>query len=147
MMAAATARGLPAGPRSPVLCGAGDVVLEVGGNIGAGIVFTGPELEGDEMEIHPSGAPWLGTHVAVRERRLGTGSRWAALFVPLRAGNYEVRLKDQPFSPTLSMVVEGGRVAQVEWPAGQVPRRPRFGGGTPHEGATKMQNGWPSKSA
>ncbi len=99
-----------------VPCGEGQVVLELGGTIGAGVLFTGPELDGDEIEIRPTGTPWLGTHVAVRERRLGTGRRWAALFVPLHAGMYELRLKGEPRSPLVSMEVQGGRVAHVEWP-------------------------------
>jgi hypothetical protein len=104
------------GGTPPVPCGAGDVVLELGGNIGAAVVYTGPELEGDEVEIHPTGAPWLGTHVAVRERRLQGGPRWAALFMPLHEGAYQVRLKGDPSSPPVDMRVEGGHVAQVEWP-------------------------------
>jgi hypothetical protein len=105
-------RGTP-----PLPCGAGDVVVELGGNVGAAVVYTGPELEGDEVEIRPAGFPWLGTHVAVRERRLEAGPRWAALFMPLREGPYQVRLKDDPASPTITMLVEGGRVARVEWPS------------------------------
>ncbi len=131
----------------PVPCGTGDVVLELGGSIGAAVIYTGPELEGDELEIRPAGAPWIGTHVAVRERRLENGPRWAALFMPLYEGTYQVRLKDAPASPTVSMAVQGrsdlpGRVARrdkafvVVGPLGRA-----------HEGATKMQKGWPAKSA
>jgi hypothetical protein len=105
------------GETPAVPCGAGDVVIELGGAVGAAVVYTGPELEGDEVEIRPTGAPWLGTHVAVRERRLEGGPRWAALFMPLHEGAYQVRLKGNPSSPTVSMRVEGGHVAQVEWPS------------------------------
>jgi hypothetical protein len=100
----------------PVPCGTGDVVLELGGSIGAAVIYTGPDLEGDELEIRPAGAPWIGTHVAVRERRLESGPRWAALFMPLHAGNYQVRVKDEPTSPTVSMTIRGGHIAHVEWP-------------------------------
>ena len=100
----------------PVPCGTGDVVLELGGTIGAAVIYTGPELDGDELEIRPAGAPWTGTHVAVRERRLQSGPRWAALFMPLHEGTYQVRLKDELTSPTVSMAVRGGQIAQVEWP-------------------------------
>ena len=37
----------------PVPCGAGDVVLELGDNIGAAVIYTGPELDGGELEIPP----------------------------------------------------------------------------------------------
>jgi hypothetical protein len=54
--------------------------------------------------------------VAVRARRLESGPRWAALFVPLHEGNYQVRVKDEPTSPTVSMTIRGGHIAHVEWP-------------------------------
>ena len=82
------------------------------------VLFTGPELDGEEIEIRPTGAPWSGTHVAVRERRLVSGPRWAALFGSLPAGTYQVRLKGDPYSPILKLDVEGGHIAQVCWPPG-----------------------------
>jgi hypothetical protein len=101
---------------SPAPSGAGEVVIEVGGNIGAAAIFTAAELEGEEIEIRPVGAPWTGAHVAVRERRLPDGSRWAALFGALPEGDYEARLKEADGCPVVSLKIEGGRVASVEWP-------------------------------
>jgi hypothetical protein len=108
----------PSAEPSPEPSGAGEVLVELGGNIGAAVLFTGPELNGEEIEIRPTGAVWSGTHVAVRERRLESGPRWAALFGSLPAGAYEVRLKGDPSSPILKLEVEGGHIAQGRWPTG-----------------------------
>jgi hypothetical protein len=116
-VAAGSTRAIPT-EVLPEPSGAGEVVVELGGNIGVAVLFTRPELDGEEIEIRPAGAPWSGTHVAVRERRLESGPRWAALFGSLPAGTYEVRLKDDPCSPILKLEVEGGHIAQVCWPPG-----------------------------
>ncbi len=108
----------PPAESPPEPSGAGEVLVELGGNIGAAVLFTGPELDGEEIEIRPTGAPWSGSHVAVRERRLESGPRWAALFGSLPAGPYEVRLKGDPCSPILKLEVEGGHIAQGRWPPG-----------------------------
>jgi hypothetical protein len=96
--------------------GTGEAVLEVGGETGAAIIFAGAELDGEEIEIRSAGASWTGTHVAVRERRLCSGSRWAALFGSLREGSYEARLKGNSGSPVIRIEVSGGRVASTDWP-------------------------------
>jgi hypothetical protein len=98
--------------------GVGEVVLEVGGNTGAAVIFTGADLEGEEIEIRSAGTPWAGTHVGVRERRLCNGSQWAALFGSLREGSYEARLKGDGSSPVITIEVNGGRVVSASWPAG-----------------------------
>lgn len=102
---------VPPGPSGP-----GEVVIDIGGRTGALVVYAPAELDGEEVEVRPAGAAWDGTHVAVRERRLPGGSRWAALFGALPEGRYEVRLKGQEACPVISADVPGGRVASAEWP-------------------------------
>jgi hypothetical protein len=97
--------------------GVGEVVIEVGGDTGAAVIFTGADLEGEEIEIRPVGTPWTGTHVAVRERRLCNGSQWAALFGPLPKGPYEVRLRGGTGFPVVRIEVSGGRVVPFDWPS------------------------------
>jgi len=92
--------------------GPGTVVLDIGGDIGAAIVFTPPSGEGSEIEIRRAGEEWDGTHVAVRARHLPAGTRHAAVFEGLERGRYEVRLRDDATGPRRSFDVEGGRVAQ-----------------------------------
>jgi hypothetical protein len=100
-------------PKAP---GVGAVVLDIGGEIGAAIIYAPSRLGGQEFEVRPLGAAWDGTHVAVRECRLPGGTRWAALFSSLRQGSYETRLKGDDTSHVLAFEVTGGRVAAADWP-------------------------------
>lgn len=120
--------------------GAGAVVLDIGGDVGAVIVMTPAGLAGAEIEIcpegrrddepdegrgwwagewrahghaHPSGPAW--PHVAVLPRPAPSGSRCAAVFPGLRAGRYELWLR--PAQPTaVAVSVAGGAVTSIAWP-------------------------------
>jgi hypothetical protein len=92
-------------------------VLELGGDIGAAIIYVAADLEGEEIEFRAVGEPWAGTHTAVRERHLAEGLLWAAVIGSVRKGSYEARLKGTNSPPTIGFDVEGGRVSCVEWPA------------------------------
>jgi len=105
------AHGAQAAPSAP-----GSVVVDIGGGRGAAVIFTGADLDGAEIEIREGGSAWDGTHVGVRERLLGGGSCWAALFGPLSEGDYEARLKDRPGSFVLTFSVVGGKVTKAGWP-------------------------------
>ncbi|HMK97138.1 MAG TPA: hypothetical protein VK425_06290 [Acidimicrobiales bacterium] len=96
--------------------GVGEVVVDIGGDVGAVIVYTGRELDGGEIEVRAVGTPWEGTHVGVRERRLANGSCWAALLAPLWGGAYEARLKGQAHSSVLRFEVVPGVVSSLIWP-------------------------------
>ena len=86
-------------------------MLDIGGDVGAAIVHAPAALVGSEIEIRPCGAPWDGTHVAVRARHIPGGEMYAALFPALGQGSYEVRRRGDADGPVASLVVEGGRVA------------------------------------
>jgi hypothetical protein len=117
----------------------GTVVLDIGGDIGALVLLTGPELLGAEIEISPAadtveshshdhdGQGHHGdhahshkvyhdnarTHVAVRERRGPGGTQYAAIFFSLRAGDYTLwNLQGEP-ADTIRIV--GGHVAELDW--------------------------------
>jgi hypothetical protein len=94
----------------PDASGPGTVVLDIGGDIGAAAVEVPPSLEHHEIEIRRSGTEWSGEHVAVRERPLGTGTIWAALFPSLRTGSYQIRIKGDSASDLGGFDVTGGRV-------------------------------------
>jgi hypothetical protein len=91
----------------------GSVVVDVGGEVGAAIVSTPASLIGYEIEIRRRGAPWDGTHVAVRERHVAGGLVYAALFSGLGQGHYEVRLRGVVDGPATDVNVEGGRVSKT----------------------------------
>lgn len=116
----------------------GTVVLDIGGDIGALILHTGPDLLLAEIEVsRVDGAPPLSdggaqahaadhdhghshehahplrTHVAVRERRGPSGIRYAAIYPGLRSGEYTVWGTDGAAADTVTVI--GGEVAELDW--------------------------------
>ena len=85
-------------------------MLDIGGHVGAAIVYTPASLAGDEIEIRAAGDPWDGTHVAVRPRSIPSGLVHAAVFESLVQGTYEVRVRAQDAGPRCRFAVAGGRV-------------------------------------
>jgi hypothetical protein len=90
---------------------AGAVVLDIGGHIGAAVIYVPAGHEGEEMEIRQPPDDWDGSHTGVRRRRLAGRSACAAVFESLPAGRYEVRLRGE----TLGLDVQGGRVSEAHW--------------------------------
>ncbi len=101
---------------------AGSVLVDIGGDVGAAVVYTPPALVGAEIEIRPAGGTWDGTHTAVWERRAHGAVQAAAVFASLPAGRYQLRIRGESGTehPT-PVVVEGGRVTQVTWKGGGLP--------------------------
>ncbi len=102
--------------------GEGTVVLDIGGDRGAAIIFTPGELSGQEIEIRPLDGPWDGTHTAVRPRDLRDTVAHAGVFGSLTAGPYQLRIRGSDperadAAPVVDLLVIGGQVAQVEWPS------------------------------
>jgi hypothetical protein len=92
--------------------GPGSVVLDIGGDVGAAIVYAPASLNGAEVEIRRHDAPWDGTHVEVRARQLPTGATYAALFGRLAQGSYEVRVRHgETDGPLVAFDVSGGKVS------------------------------------
>jgi hypothetical protein len=102
----------PHGPSGPA-----SVMADVGGDVGAAVLYVPQSLAGLEIEIRPVGSPWDGRHTAVRERHLGDSVSWAAFFGSLAAGRYELRVKgsDVRDSRAVELEVSGGHVAEVNW--------------------------------
>ena len=92
--------------------GAGSVILDLGGSVGALILATPPELHGQEIEISPAdgGAGTRRTHAMVRRRETGAGSSYAAVYPGLAAGAYTVWRTAS--TPGGTIVVEGGQVTR-----------------------------------
>jgi hypothetical protein len=93
------------------------VLVDIGGDTGALVVYAPADMIGHEIEIarhdddldttHP-------VHNVVRRRRIGTRSVCAAVFPDLAAGTYvrygDRRVRADPFT------VRGGSVTEIEWP-------------------------------
>ena len=99
----------PHGPSNP-----GSVLADIGGDVGAAVLYVPATLAGLEIEIRSRGADWNGTHTAVRERHVSGTTIWAAFFGSLMAGRYELRVRgDSTRSKTFD--VHGGEVTEVRW--------------------------------
>ena len=103
----------------------GIVIVDVGGDAGAAVIHTPRELVGAEIEIRAAGTEWDGSHTAVWERQGPGTTTTAAVFGSLRAGRYELRLKDAAGTEhPAPVVVEAAQVTWVTW-AGATPGQPR----------------------
>lgn len=92
----------------------GSVVLEIGGDLGALIIHTGPEQDGVEIEVSPVGeAAARRTHAAVRPRHLAGRTVYCAVISPLPAGDYTVWLDAGTAGATVH--VPAGGVGEQHW--------------------------------
>jgi len=99
-----------AGPSDP-----GTVVMELGADVGALVLYTPAALNGREIEISRDddpGAPR--THSQVRPRHLATVTRYAAVYPGLRAGRYTIWGDEN--RPVTTAVITGGEVTSCRWP-------------------------------
>ena len=96
----------------------GTVVLDIGADVGALVIFTGAGHLGREIEISPAGSTAnTRTHVAVRERHVDQRTLYCAVYPGLTAGLYTVwRDEDTPIA---SVRITGAEITQFTWPASQ----------------------------
>jgi hypothetical protein len=90
----------------------GAVVLDIGGDIGALIIFTEPGEAGREIEVSPIDDDTR-THVAVRERQLAGSTVYCAVYPRLTAGRYTI-WRDQA-TPVADVRIHGAEVAHFTW--------------------------------
>lgn len=100
----------------PPPSGEGTVVLDIGGDRGAAVIFIPASLEGLEIEIRPAGERWTGAHTGIRRREVQDGVRFAAVFPSLQAGQYQLRVKGTGADAVMSLAVTGGAVTEASWP-------------------------------
>ncbi len=101
-----------AGPSGP-----GTVIMELGAGIGALILYTPAEMNGEEIEISCDEPGELGsrrTHSQVRARHMPAETRYAAVYPGLPAGRYTVWRDGQRTAATVT--VAGGQVSSCHWP-------------------------------
>lgn len=72
------------------------VLLDIGEDNGALVVYGPARLAGEEIEIRPHGGVWSGVHTAVRARHVGDRVLHAGVFGSLPAGLYDLRLRPAP---------------------------------------------------
>jgi hypothetical protein len=91
----------------------GSVIMDIGGDTGALVVYTPASLAGSEIEITRRGdhAPFV--HTEVRERRLPEGALYAGVFPGVPAGEYT--LLPAATLPQRDVAVLGGQVSEITW--------------------------------
>jgi hypothetical protein len=99
-----------AGPSGP-----GTVVLELGADVGALVLFTPAELDGQEIEISRDDAPVTRrTHSRVRPRHMAALTKYAAVYSDLPAGQYTIWADADHRAGRV--LITGGRVTNWTWP-------------------------------
>jgi hypothetical protein len=89
------------------------LVLDIGGDVGALMITTGPGLDEAEIELSPGTDPAAyRTHNQVHARRAGERVAYTAVFPALVAGEYTVWRHDGP--PHACITVRGGEVTRLE---------------------------------
>jgi hypothetical protein len=99
-----------AGPTGP-----GTVLMELGAEVGALILYTPADLDGAEIEISRPGDPVARrTHAQVRQRHVANVTKYAAVYSSLPAGEYTIwREEDRPAA---TVTVAGGQITSCRWP-------------------------------
>ena len=85
-------------------------VLDIGGDVGAVLVNTGPALEGAEIELYDERGAYV-MHTEVHGREVSGSLRYAGLFPTVLEGTYLLDTGDG--TPRERVVVTGGQVATV----------------------------------
>ena len=99
-----------AGPTGP-----GTVIMELGAEVGALILYTPADLDGAEIEISRDGDVLSRrTHSQVRQRHVANVTRYAAVYSTLAAGQYTIwRDEDRPAG---TVTIAGGLITSCRWP-------------------------------
>jgi hypothetical protein len=90
-----------------------NVVLEIGEELGALVLYTDAALVHEEIEISPAGNDARRSHKDVLERRVAGHSIYAAVFDRLEGGSYTLWHRDE--ARARCVAVAGGVVAEVDW--------------------------------
>lgn len=96
--------------RGPERVSTGHAVLDIGQNVGALVIYTDAQLCGKEIEVSPKDNHLQRTHTEVLERRVNGRATYAALFLALAEGDYNVWC-----IPGQTVTIMGGSVAEVDW--------------------------------
>jgi hypothetical protein len=89
------------------------VVLEIGGELGALVVYTDPELHGSEIEISRRGDDDRRSHKDVLERSRGEGPAFAAVFDRIEEGTYTLWVDGA--ARAQNVAIQGGSVTELDW--------------------------------
>ena len=91
----------------------GDAVLDIGGDVGALVLYTGPAHLGLEIEVSREDDDTNRVHTMIRERTVQGRLVQAGIFAELRSGRYRIWGGD-PLLPD-RVTIAGGKVAEIDW--------------------------------
>jgi hypothetical protein len=89
------------------------VILDIGGDLGALIVYTDSALLHSEIEISATGEDTARSHKDVLERVVGGRSVYAAVFDKVPEGAYTLWHNDNPL--TRNATIAAGTIAELDW--------------------------------
>lgn len=89
------------------------VVLDIGGTIGALIVYADEALIDTPVEVSPADSDDGKFHQHVLERPMPEGTSYAAVFDKVAEGKYTLWLHGEP--RVRHFEITGGAVAEVDW--------------------------------
>jgi len=89
------------------------VVLDIGGDVGALILYTPEGFRGKEIEVSPKGDDARRTHTAVWARWLNGRNIFAGVYPALQEGDYTIWW--DATTPAGDVTIAGGAVAEVDW--------------------------------
>jgi hypothetical protein len=99
--------------QQPRNLGLGAPVLDIGGDIGALVLYTREELESLEIEVSPTTDPEHRTHTQIHKRTVNGRTFWAGVYAQLQEGDYQVWWDDT--SRERSFRITGGAVTELDW--------------------------------
>lgn len=91
--------------------GSGAPVLDIGGDIGAVVVYLTTAPDGGELEACPAGDVGRRFHTGVHLRRTGDHDSLTAVYPEVRAGDYDIL--DGDLRPVARVRVAGGAVTEL----------------------------------
>ena len=89
------------------------VVLDIGEDLGALIVYTDAAMLGVEIEISPIGEDDRRSHKDVLQRELNGRPAYTAVFDKVREGTYTLWIDDTAHARNVA--ISGGEVAELDW--------------------------------
>lgn len=93
-----------------------DVLLDIGQDVGALVLYTPPELVGAEVEVSLKLPGSRRVHTDIQERLVGGRLLVAGVYPDLPAGHYVVWMEGD--RPAREFTIRGGEVTEVALPAG-----------------------------
>jgi hypothetical protein len=98
------------------------VVLEIGGRLGALVLYTDPGAHGCEIEISPAGADARREHKEVLHRPVAGRPVYAAVFDRIPAGSYT--LWSGGVAAARGVAVAGAAITELDWRGPRAPAVP-----------------------